>query len=64
MNPYDPTVDIKLNVGHWPIVHDPVILDYILETFDVWLIVWDYVTYISWSNDFRLHFEDHLMYDS
>ena len=40
---YDPTVDLKIHVGHWPIFHGPAILPYILKT--IWcmnIILWDY----------------------
>ena len=43
MNQYDPTFDLKINIGHWPIFHGPVILPYILKT--IWCmnnIIWDY----------------------
>ena len=32
MGQYDPTLDIKINVGLWPIFHGPVILSYIYKT--------------------------------
>ena len=43
MSQYDPVFDLKINVGHWPIFHGPVILPYILKT--IWCIntvIWDY----------------------
>ena len=43
MNQHDPTFDLKINVGHWPIFHGPMILPYILKT--IWcmnIIIWDY----------------------
>ena len=62
----------------WPIFHGPVILHYISKTiWCMNMILWDYesvwpdiwpknkyvtVTYISWSSDFALYFEDCLMY--
>ena len=42
MNQYDPTFDLKINVGHWPIFHGPVILPYILKT------IW-YMNILSWK---------------
>ena len=55
MNQYDLKVDLKVNVGHWPIFHGPVTLCYILKT--VWymtIIIMDYVSYISYPCDFVL----------
>ena len=43
MNLYDSMFDLKINVGHWPIFHGPVILPYILNT--IWcmnILIWDY----------------------
>ena len=43
MSQYDPTFDLKINVGHYDIFHGPVILPYILKT--VWcmnIILQDY----------------------
>ena len=43
MSQYDPKFDLKINIGHSPIFHGPVILCYILKT--IWcmnIILWDY----------------------
>ena len=44
MNQYDPTFDLKTNVGSlWPIFHGPVIWPYILKV--IWcmnILIWDY----------------------
>ena len=61
----------------WPIFRGPVILPYILKTIwcttiilwdSAWPVVWPQnkcrsLTYISWSTDFALYFEDYLIYE-
>ena len=58
MSQYDLTCDLKINVGHWPIFHGPVILPYILKSVwymnillrnceSVWLDVWPQNKYRS-----------------
>ena len=45
---YDPTFDLKINLGLYDIFHSPVVLPYIVKT--VWcinIILWDYVS--VWS---------------
>ena len=49
MSRYDPTFDLKINVGHWPIFHGPAILHYILKTICCMnIIFWDYAS--VWHN--------------
>ena len=43
MNQYDPTFDLKINVGHWPIFHGPLIVPYTLKTILCMnVIIWYY----------------------
>ena len=35
MNQYDLKLDLKINIGHFPIFHGPVILPYNLKIIDV-----------------------------